>query len=132
MKKILLCTFLVFSSLVIIGQTPSKSTYWGTIKVKKTKTLSSIPKLIRKKKSGIRVFRVRYNGSEFKETFPETYKSDLFPLVFNNRGLILTDENKQWSDNTISGYDFEIFVGNAGAFQKILQQACLLVSLLLD
>lgn len=107
----LLIFLFYFSSLS--AQIPALHANWGTIKVKKNKTDKTLPKLIAKKKIGVRVFRVRYNGIDYKITFPEAYQSGLFPLLFNNQGLILTDENKQWSDNTIIGYSYEISIGDA-------------------
>ncbi len=90
---------------------------WGTIKVKRISYHHVPLKPIAKKRQGIRVFLVRFNGSDYKETFPASYESELFPLVFNGAGLILTDENKQWSKNNVRGYDYEVFIGNTSALK---------------
>jgi hypothetical protein len=104
---------LLFYVVPIVAQTPASREKWGTIKVKKIRSDKTLPKLVAKKKPGIRVFRVRYNGIDYKITFPTAYQSGLFPLLFNNQGLILSDENKQWSDNIILGYNYEISIGDA-------------------
>ena len=117
MKKTGLLLFLIFSFNLFFAQTSEKTEYRGTIRIRKMKLNSTLPESVNKKKQGIRVFIRRFNGSDYKETFPASYQSSLFPLVFNGGGLILTDENKQWSTNTIIGYDYEIFIGNTAAFK---------------
>ena len=117
MKRAIILFFLMFSFIFSFAQAPSGNKKWGTIKVKKIGSPHMVPKLSSKKKPGIRVFVGRYSGSDYKETFPASYKSQLFPLVFNGGGLILTDESKQWSSNTVRGYDYEIFIGNVTAFK---------------
>lgn len=112
MKKDLLLFFLIFNLTCSLAQSHLYNG-WGTIKVRKVQLDKTLPKLVAKKKPGIRIFFGRFNGSNYKITFPKSYQAELFPLVFNGRGLILTDENKTWTDNKIIDYNYEIAVGNA-------------------
>ncbi len=117
MKGGLSLLFLMFSFILSCAQTRFDNKKWGTIKVQKIRSQQTLAKHMAKKRSGIRVFWGRNSYGDYKETFPASYQSQLFPLVFNGGGLILTDENKQKSRNTVRGYDYEIFIGNVTAFK---------------
>ena len=82
----------------------------GTIKVRKNATVKYVisKQTSLKKEPAMRVFRVRAYNYSFKEYFPKEYNSELFPLMMNVVGLIITDENKQYTENTIVSYDYEI------------------------
>ena len=110
MKKVILLVFLMIYSTSSFAQNSDEKR--GTIKIRKVKSNKTLPAVVAKKNTGVRVFIVRWGGQTYKETFPTGYESKIFPLVFNRAGLILTDENKQWSDNTIKGFDYEVFTGN--------------------
>ena len=112
MKKGLLLLILIFGFTVLGAQPNPDNEFRGTIKVKRVKE-KIFPHLVAKKKSEIRVFFGSFGGYTYKITFPKSYQADLFPLMFNSRGLVLADENKLWSDNTIIGYNYEISIGNA-------------------
>ncbi|MBA3971183.1 MAG: hypothetical protein H0X46_03410, partial [Bacteroidetes bacterium] len=105
-----LCYFLCFDA--VLAQ--QKSITRGTIKIKKpgpTKyIISAKTSLVNSPQ--VRIFSVRGYNYNFKEYFPKDYRSELFPLVFNLSGLILTDENRQLSGCEIIGFEYEIFKSN--------------------
>lgn len=83
----------------------------GTIKVKKV-----IPRryVISKATTLVvepvqRVFRVRAYNYNFKEYFPKAYTANLFPLMFNYGGLVLTNEKMESTGYQIIAYEYEIF-----------------------
>ncbi|MGQ0827526.1 MAG: hypothetical protein ACT4ON_03920 [Bacteroidota bacterium] len=113
MKKVILLFFLMINFTLTFAQSYDEKR--GTIRIRKVKTNKILPTHATIKKPEPRIFIMRSNSLTYKETFPKGYRSELFPLVFNGGGLILADANKQWSSNTIIGYNYEIFVGNATA-----------------
>ncbi|MBL0328464.1 MAG: hypothetical protein IPP64_03360 [Bacteroidetes bacterium] len=110
MNKILV--FALTGFLLLWNTTFSQEqTKRGTIKVKKV-----VPKkyLISKAttievKPQLRVFRVRAYNYNFKEYFPKAYNSNLFPLMFNYGGLVLTNEKMESTGYRIISYEYEIF-----------------------
>jgi hypothetical protein len=66
------------------------------------------------KPAKLRTFTVRAYGCTIRESFPEGYTSEIYPLVFNDRGLLMVDAKRNYIPNEILGYSYEIFKGNIG------------------
>lgn len=99
----------VFFNLAFAQKIPD-SPKRGTIKVRKTTTIKYFisKETSLKAAPSMRIFRVRAYNYNFKEYFPIEYNSELFPLMLNFVGLIITDENRQATENTIISYEYEI------------------------
>lgn len=116
MAKILLLIllFTLTNNDPAFSQDKIKNETRGTIRVKKagpTKYFISA-KTSLKEFPPVRVFRVRGFNFNFNEYFPRDYDSELFPLVFNYRGLILTNEKREYSSCEIISFEYEIFKSN--------------------
>lgn len=92
----------------------------GTIRVKKI-----VPdKYIVSKATNIkipqeRIFRVRAFNYNFKEYFPKEYNSDLFPLVYNLRGLMLVNEKREDVGANIIYFEYEVVKSNVIIYKGI-------------
>jgi len=102
--------FLLFLNMAFSQQKVNESRR-GTIRVKKlilNKYVISKETTL-KKMPEMRTFRTRAYNYNFIEYFPKEYDSKLFPLMFNNIGLYLGNEKKQFANNQIVSYEYEIF-----------------------
>ena len=113
-KFILLIFFAFIVSADPVFAQEAKNVTRGTIRIKKPGSTRYIisAKTSLKKNPSVRIFRVRGYNYNFKEYFPDNYTSALYPLVFNYSGLVLTDENRQFSGFEIVSFEYEIFKSN--------------------
>ena|SRR6218665_922694 len=87
----------------------------GTITVRKAAADNALPSLQqKKKKTGKKLYSYTFtmNGFRYKVTFPTTYAADIYPMIFNNSGLAISDADRQLSDNKPQTFSYELFVKN--------------------
>lgn len=120
-KRAFLFFILLLPGSVLFAQAPAGPGKTGTIKVRKAGTDKVLPVLQqKKKKSGKKLYSYTFvmNSFRYKVTFPKTYSSEVYPMIFNNSGLAISDADRQLTDDKPQTFSYELFVKNTFVTKK--------------
>jgi hypothetical protein len=110
----------VFSILLLASARAQTDDRQGTVHVKKTGETKSVPpQNPAAAVQRLKTFVFRRSGHSYKISFPDNYKADLYPLVFDgDGGIVLTDASKKMTDNVFLKFDYELYKGNVFAVKR--------------
>jgi hypothetical protein len=108
--RFILLIFALLNPICFQAQVGSGDSKKGTIHVKRTPSQRALLVLERKRTlKRLTGYLFIYAGHHYKITFPPSYKSNLYPLAFNNRALAICDADKNLTSNRITFYEYELF-----------------------
>jgi hypothetical protein len=84
----------------------------GTVTVRKSDKKHSPSKRAKQEKKRITTYYFNDSQYKYKITFPESYKSNLYPLDFGSSTLAIADENENLTENQLVSTTYELFNSN--------------------
>jgi hypothetical protein len=100
---------------MLFAQAPAETSKTGTVKIRKVESDKIIAPVDPKKgKTGKKLYFYTFmmNAIQYKVTFPKGYNSDLYPMIFNYKGLAISDADKNLTDDVPQTFSYELFVKN--------------------
>jgi hypothetical protein len=112
-RKIYFASISLFLICTIIeAQSTVANPKRGTINVKKPTPNQKGYSSIKRIKKRLYFYKFRNNGKDYQVIFPEKYDADIYPMVFNNRGLGISDVEKRLTDNKPVQFDYDLYKQN--------------------